>query len=128
MTSAFLSSPLAATLRAETGDDAPVMLAPLWNPLRPVLPYTAFIARITKLLEAQMPGTALVVCNGAGRIALDPQVGIVTYEAGESLDDAYDLDSSAWDDSMGAWDGETHAQTWRYLERPEFDLTHATAT
>jgi hypothetical protein len=105
----------------------PALLGPVFNSARLALPYTAYIEMVTRLLTRQMPGTALVVCNGHGRIALDPSVGIVTYEAGQSLDDAYDLDSSAWDDEMGAWEGDTHAQTWRDLESPTFDYTHSEA-
>lgn len=107
--------------------DAPelVKLAPLFHPERPILSYHAFVARATKLLQAQMPGTALVICGGVGRLALDGWA-LISYEAGDDPADYVDIDSSAWDDELGAWDGDTHAATWRYLECPEFDLTHAT--
>lgn len=124
MTSAS-SSPVATLADAlETAPDL-VQLAPLFHPERPILAYEAFVARVRKLLVAQMPGTALVICGGIGRLALDGR-SVFSYEQGEDPADACDIDSSAWNDEVGAWDGDTHAQTWRYLERPEFDLTHAT--
>lgn len=82
-----------------------------------------FNALVAALLAQQPAGTAMVLTDD-GRISMDDQGSLFAFvECGvqNPWDDSSELDGSAWNDELGCFDGETVADTWRYLTRPVFD-------
>jgi hypothetical protein len=93
------------------------------------LTYHEVLNEYRKVLEAH-PGKALQVAPDIYAV-LDTNNYLYCVATGLSgeldLDSAFDFDASAFDDEVGAWDGETPEQTLSYIrathlvDRPDSD-------
>ncbi len=82
------------------------------------LNFPTVVARYAEILAAN-PGRVLMMdADNAALIHEGQMVGVFVQNGKYDLAEVYEIESDAWDDTLGQWAG--HDETRDYLENPRF--------
>ncbi len=82
------------------------------------LTFPAVVARYAEILAANPGRIMMMDADNAALIHKGELVGVFVHKGSYDLAEVYDLESDAWDDTLGQWAG--HDETRDYLDNPRF--------
>ncbi len=82
------------------------------------LTFPAVVARYAEILAANPGRIMMMDADNAALVHGGELVGVFVHKGEYDLADAYEIESDAWDDTLGQWAG--HDETRDYLDNPRF--------